>query len=449
MQKETIQYNDHPFVKKPHRTLVTMSLPVLLSLIVEPLTGLADTAFVSRLGTTPLAALGVGTIVLSSLFWAFNFLNIGSQTEVAQAFGRKDTDTVRQVASSALTLSAIIAGIVVLLVYAFVNPIVQAMGAEGAVLQQAVTYTRIRMFGGPAILITMAAFGVCRGLQDMKTPLYVAALVNILNCILDPLMIFGLLGFPEMGIVGAAIATVVSQWIGAIIVLIVLVKRLSLSMNFQWHQCKNFLNIGRDLFIRTGLLTLFLALTTRSATAMGAEYGAAHQAIRQFWVFTAYLLDSFGITGQSLVGYFLGALAIKHARAVAKHVCLWSCLIGLVLTIFMLACTRWIIALLVPAGAVVVFVPAWYMAALLQPLFALAFATDGIHWGTGDFAFLRNVVILATALSTAILFLNPVSSLAMVWCILGVWAAVRGLFGLLRVWPGIGKSPLAIEVKYS
>ena len=69
----------HPFIHAPNTTLIYMSLPVLLSLIAEPLTGLVDTAFVSRLGSISLAALGVGTVGLSGIFWIFNFLGIGTQ----------------------------------------------------------------------------------------------------------------------------------------------------------------------------------------------------------------------------------------------------------------------------------------------------------------------------------------------------------------------------------
>jgi len=79
---------DHPFHDASHKTLVTLSIPVMFSLVAEPLTGLVDTAFMARLGSSPMAALGVGTTILSGTFWAFNFLGIGSQTEVAQRVGQ-------------------------------------------------------------------------------------------------------------------------------------------------------------------------------------------------------------------------------------------------------------------------------------------------------------------------------------------------------------------------
>ena len=96
---------DHSFVRHPHRTLVRLTVPVLISLIAEPLTGLADTAFVARLGATPLAALGVGTVLLSSVFWVFNFLGIGTQTEVAHALGNPGDTRARDANGLALALS--------------------------------------------------------------------------------------------------------------------------------------------------------------------------------------------------------------------------------------------------------------------------------------------------------------------------------------------------------
>ena len=92
----------HPFIRSPHRTVLTLSIPVLVSLIAEPLTGLVDTAFVARLGAESLAALGVGTAALSSVFWVFGFLGVGSQTEVAQALGNGRPNRAARVAGLAI-----------------------------------------------------------------------------------------------------------------------------------------------------------------------------------------------------------------------------------------------------------------------------------------------------------------------------------------------------------
>jgi MATE family multidrug resistance protein len=99
---------------------------------------------------------------------------------------------------------------------------------------------------------------------------------------------------------------------------------------------------------------------------------------------------------------------------------------------------------MVPMTALGVFVPAWKVFSLSQPLNSLAFLTDGVHWGTGDFAYLRDVMLLASLSGIAGLYLLEhlgTSSLQLVWTLTAGWMSLRAVFGLLRIWPGIGKSP--------
>jgi MATE family multidrug resistance protein len=109
----------------------------------------------------------------------------------------------------------------------------------------------------------------------------------------------------------------------------------------------------------------------------------------------------------------------------------------------MLLATGPVMALLVPESARVAFLGAWWMAALFQPLNSLSFVTDGIHWGTSDYRFLRNAVATATgALLLALVEGRTGFDLTYVWLITGVWIAVRAGFGVARIWPGLGAAPL-------
>jgi MATE family multidrug resistance protein len=139
----------HPFERHPHRTLVRLSIPVMLSLVAEPLTGLVDTAFVARLGAAPLAALGVGTVLLSSTLWIFNFLGVGTQTEVAHALGARDGARAREVSGVALALSLAVGAALALVLWPLLGPIARAMGATAAIELDAVTYLEIRLLGAP------------------------------------------------------------------------------------------------------------------------------------------------------------------------------------------------------------------------------------------------------------------------------------------------------------
>ncbi len=439
----TIQ--DHPFVKRPNRTLLALSIPVLFSLIAEPLTGLVDTAFVAKLGAESLAALGVGTAALSSVFWVFNFLGIGTQTSVAQALGQEDDERAARITGLALLLSALFGVMLIVIGWLVANPVAGLLGAEGAVQAQAVEYMRLRLFGAPAVLAMLTAFGALRGVQDMRTPLWIALVVNAVNIVLDALIIVGYDGLiPAYGIAGAAMATVFAQWLGAIWAVTAVLRKLGRPTQLYLGEAKDLLQIGGNLFLRTGLLTLFLLLTTRVATQIGVQSGAAHQAIRQFWLFAALGLDALAITAQSLVGYFIGSDWIEQAKRVAKYSCVWGLGLGVIMALGMWLGMDWIASILVPETAVVVFSGAWLMSAFLQPVNSLAFVTDGVHWGTADFAYLRNAMFIATGLGSIGLLLIDQSAegaLTWVWAVTAVWITIRAAFGIIRIWPAIGHSP--------
>ena len=205
------------------------------------------------------------------------------------------------------------------------------------------------------------------------------------------------------------------------------------------------MSIGSDMFIRTALLNLFIAYTTRGANSIGADAGAAHQIVRQMWVFTALTLDAFAAAAQSLVGFFIGQGSIKIARKVASTGMVWSIGSGAVLGILMWLGRSWVIQLMVPDSSIQLFLGAWLISAIGQPINAVSFLTDGVHWGTGDFPYLRNAMIVVSIigmLSLWILERSGQNSLEWIWIITTLWVTLRAIFGAIRIWPGIGKSPL-------
>ncbi len=433
----------HPFIEQPHRTLIRLSIPVLLSLTAEPITALIDTAFISSLGVVPLAALGVGTTALSSLFWMFSFLGVGAQTEIAQLFGRGKKQQAGSILSLTLLLSFLAGVLIILIISPSAEWLTRVLGASGAVQENAISYMRIRLFGAPAVLLTLTAFGALRGIQDMRTPLWVALGLNGLNIILDWALIFGKGPFPVLGVEGSALASTISQWLGALAGLVLVSRKIRLSRTFQMRETLKILRIGGDMFIRTGMLNLFLIYTTRAANQIGPNAGAAHQVLRQMWVFTALTLDAFASTVQSLVGYFIGQASVSKAKFVVRVVMVWSLGTGIVLGLLMIGGQDLVIRYLVPPSAAAVFLPAWLVSALSQPLNSIAFLTDGVHLGTGDYRFLRNAVLassLAGILGMWLLERSGSGTLSWIWIMVTIWIILRSTLGILRIWPGIGNS---------
>jgi MATE family multidrug resistance protein len=267
--------------------------------------------------------------------------------------------------------------------------------------------------------------------------------VNALNILLDWLLIFGIGPFPTMGVEGSALASTISQWLGALAGVGLVIRRLQPSLRFQARQTLKFLRIGGDMFIRTGVLTLFVAYTTRVANQIGPAAGAAHQVLRQMWLFTALAMDAFAATVQSLVGFFIGRGSVTNAKFVTRVALAWSLGTGFALSGLMAAGQGMVVRYLVPVSAAAIFIPAWWVSTLSQPLNSIAFLTDGVHMGTGDFAYLRNAVLIASLVGTLGLWLlerSGTSTLIWVWILTGIWILLRGSLGLLRIWPGIGNS---------
>jgi len=438
-----MENQEHPFTKSPNRTLLVLSIPVLLAMMAEPLTALVDTAFISSLGSISLAALGVGTTALSSLFWIFNFLGIGSQTEVAQADGRGQSEQARKIASLALGMALGFGSLLIISLYPTSHALAGLMGASGPVQDAAVDYMQVRLFGAPAVLVMMVSFGVLRGLQDMRTQFWIVLGVNALNIVLDWLLIFGRGPVPAMGVAGSALASTASQWLGALTSLVVIARRLGLTGSFSLQDVTKLLRVGGDLFVRTGLATFFLAYTTRAATQAGADVGAAHQAIRQVYMFTSLALDAYATTVQSLVGFFIGRNEFDWAKRVVRVGVNWSLWTGGILGILMWLGRGSVITFLIPESAASVFLPAWAISSISQPVNSLAFLTDGAHWGTGDYRYLRNAMMVATLTGIIGILLIPPDNpgaLFWIWVVTGGWVIVRAAFGILRIWPGIGRN---------
>jgi multidrug resistance protein, MATE family len=435
----------HEFDQRPHRTLLMLSLPALVSLIAEPLTGLVDTAFITRLGSESLAALGVGTTLLSASYWIFNFLGIGVQSEVAHNFGKGSNRRARDLNSLAVALGVGFGLLMLVLGWPAASSLAQMMGAEGQTQTAAQQYLQIRLLAAPAVLVMGTCFGSLRGLQKMRTPMVIALLVNLLNVVLDAALIFGYGPIPAYGIAGAAWASTISQWLGAAMALWAVGSALGWTPKLRLADVSVLMKIGGDMFLRTAFLTGFLVLGTRAATQIGPEAGAAHHVIRQVYLFSALALDAVAITAISLIGWYVGSGLIGGARRVAALTCGWSLALGVVLLAAMIIGQDAVIAAFVPADAVDVFLSAWLVSAAVQPVNALCFATDGIHWGTRDFAYLRNGMFVACGLSIPVLLLvNPshADALTHIWWITGAWVLLRAAVGLIRVWPGIGAAPI-------
>lgn len=414
-------------ITETDKAIFRLAIPALGALAAEPLVSLVDTAFVGRLGAASLAALGIDAAILGFAFFVFTFLAYATTPLIASAVASGDDRQAASLAGQALILGVGFGLVGAVILVSAAGSLVEFMGASGEVVDPAISYLRIRAIGLPAVLLITAANGIFRGVQDTLTPLLVTIGLSLVNLILDPVLIFEL----DLGVQGAAIASVVAQWGGALAFVWLLAGgRSGLPLVGGIPRIRDLgslLGAGSALSVRSLALVSFFALTTRTASEMGVVEVAGHQVALQVWIFLALAVDAIAIAAQALIAASLGQGDNQEARVTADRMLAWALVWG-----GLLGLAFWLLRGVLPTWfssdpeVVLVVTSLMPFVALTQPLNAVVFVWDGIYIGAGAFRFLGGWMVVAALLGAI--------GLASVTTIAGVWWVVTALM-VFRVLP--------------
>ncbi|MDJ0961965.1 MAG: MATE family efflux transporter [Acidimicrobiia bacterium] len=395
------------------REILRLAVPALGALAADPLVSLVDTAFVGRLGADALGSLAIAVAVFTLAFAVFNFLAYGTTPMIARAIGGGDLAAAGRIALTATVIGAALGILTAVIVATFATPFLEVLGAGPDTLAGAEQYLRIRALALPAMMLVTVGHGVFRGYQDTRTPMIVTFGLNAVNLVLDPIFIFGL----DAGLAGAAWATVVAQWLGAVWFLSLLAVRRE-AMAISWArprrtELRAFLGASQALVLRTFALLGTLTVATAVAARIGTVEVASHQVASQVWLFLALVVDALAIAGQAMIGKAL-AIDRTHAREIAARLLGMGLVGGLLLGAVVAAGVGVLPTWFTDDTAVIDQVRGiyWFIV-VMQPLNAAVFVYDGIGIGAGSFGYLAGSMVLAGALSTAAL--------------LAVWALSLGL----------------------
>jgi putative MATE family efflux protein len=427
-----------PFRREPlDGEILRLALPALGALIAEPLYILADTAVVGHLGVDQLGGLAVASSILLLLYSIFIFLAYGTTAAVARLLGAGREGEAAHQAVQGMWLAFLVGlGLIVVGLVA-AEPLVAALGATGAVRENALVYLRISLIGIPAQLVVLAGTGYLRGLQDTRTPLVVALASAAGNLVLELVLIHGL-GF---GIGASALSTVLAQ-IGSAVVYVVWVGRAvrqhQVGLAPRGATLRRLAVVGGDLFVRTIALRGALIVSTAVATRLGTVALAAHQIAFQIWNLLALALDAIAIAGQALVGRYLGADDVATARRAGRRMMEWGLLAGVGLGVVTIA-LRTVLPHIFTDDSSVIAVTAFVLVFVgaMQPVNGVVFVLDGLLIGAGDLRFLAVAMLIPSALFVV----AALAVLAFGGGIGWLWAALFGLMvgrliGLGARWRG-------------
>jgi putative MATE family efflux protein len=213
--------------------LKKMTKQVLFGMLLLMSFNLIDTYFIGLLGTDPLAAISFTFPVTFTIISLSIGLGIGTSAVIAKARGANLLEQAKDDGLGALILSFVLVAILAFLVYLFTDEIFTLLGANSDLLPMIHAYMDIWYIGAVFLMSPMVGNSILRASGDAKTPSIIMAISGLINAILDPLLIFGIGPFPELGIQGAAIASVIAWGVGLVIVIYVLaVKRKLIWIRF-------------------------------------------------------------------------------------------------------------------------------------------------------------------------------------------------------------------------
>jgi putative MATE family efflux protein len=412
------------------REILRLALPALGALAAEPLYVLADTAVVGHLGRPQLAALGLAGTVLAGAFTIFNFLTYGTTAVVARASGAGQSERAARLAAQALWVAVAIGAALLVVCELAASPLLAALGAHGRSGDLALLYFRIAALGLPAALIALAGQGYLRGVANLRRPLEIVVVANIVNLILEIVFVYGF----GWGMAGSAAGTAIAQAGMGVAFVVELLRPHASSKRPRVAEMAPLVRVGRQIFVRTAALYASFLVAASVLARVGDAPLGAHQIAFQLFVFIALLLDAVAIAGQVIVGRMLGAGDAAGAYTAARRMIGWSVGLGAIFGVLLLALEPWLPRLFTSDPEVLHAADQiWVLFAVMQPLAGAVFALDGILIGASDTSYLMWSMLAA---SFGVFVPIAFASLAFGWGIVGVWAGLDALIAARLIFLG-------------
>jgi MATE family multidrug resistance protein len=296
-----------------YREVWTLAYPAILTMMSQTVMSLVDAMMVGRLGKLELAAVGLAGTLVWCIFSFFNGTVTGVNTFVAQYYGAGEHEKCGTVAWHGLYL-CLLFGIILAGLGYWGHIFFDLMRPSSQVRQLGSLYARIRMAGGGFFTAYLCLSCFFRGIGNTKTPMVVVIVANLINIVFDYLLIFGKLGFPQLGVRGAAIATVFANFVAALILLVIFLSRRydqlfasRRTSRLRLSEIRRLLRLGTPIgvqyFLEMGSFLIFAAMIGR----MGDDQLAANTAAIRLMHISFMPAFGISIAATSLVGQYLGA----------------------------------------------------------------------------------------------------------------------------------------------
>ena len=419
-----------------NREIFRIAIPNIISSITVPLMGIFSTAIAGHWGDSArtIGALAIGVSIFNFIYWNCSFVRMSTSGFTAQAFGAGDFHETTVMLARAVAVSLLLGAAVLLLQYPLGMVSLWMMQGDDMVAD----YFFARIWAVPAGIMLFGLNGWFTGMQNAVIPMCTSIIVNVVHALCSLWFAFGL----DLGIVGIAYASVVAQWAGLLISVILLIalfrktlRRIDLRSALDLKPMKEFFKVNFDIIIRTFCIVSVYTFFTAASSRLGdGIILAVNTILMELFTLFSYMNDGFAFAAEALTGRFVGARDEHSLRQCIWRCVAWSVGISLLCTGIYAGWWRDMFMLFLnddAAGVAAMFATAhryigWIMAIPLAA--AVPFTLDGVMVGATLTRIMRDSMLVSTAAYFAIYYgLSPLIGNDALWFAFTLYMVVRGI----------------------
>lgn len=416
-----------------NREIFRLTVPNVISNITVPLLGMADVAIAGRIGgDVTIGALAIGTTIFNFIYWNCAFLRMGTSGLTAQSFGANDRAECNALLVRALAVAMVLSAVLLLLQKPLAVGALYIMGGSETVSNMAYEYVMTRIWAVPAAISVFALQGWFIGMQDSKTPMWVAIFANVVNIAFSLLFTF----VYGMGVVGIALGTVVSQYMSLILALVIFrVKYYSgespieIRASLRMREMLRFFQVNRDVFLRTFCVVIAYTLFTKMSAYYGDVVLATNSLLMQLFTLFSYMVDGVAYAAEAISGRCVGERNYEKLRRASKAFMIWGASVAALYVGVYLVAWEEILMLFSPSAEVMACAGEYIGWIIAVPLVCFVpFMIDGIMLGATRTAPLRNTVAISLAIQIILLLvLKDIAGNIAVWVSFLAFLLMRGV----------------------
>ena len=315
-------------IKEINKKILSMILPITVENILQMVAGIVSMGMVGRIDVLAISALGISMRITQLVWGLFKGIAIGATVFVAQYYGAGEHKKMLTVIQQTMLSTIAVVVVLEILIFWGAPALLSIFNPSAELLKQAVIYLRLVSLGLPFLAMMLVIGGVLQGMGNARTPMFITMLMNIVNIVVGYLLIFGKMGFPAMGIRGAAIATVISQIIAVLLGLYALfnkngIMRCYFNKSFftvDISQVREIYKVGLPSSMESIFWQTAAIIITRAILNYGETSFAAHQLGLQAESISYMPAAGFAVAATAFIGQALGAKDKDLAKLYFKQI---------------------------------------------------------------------------------------------------------------------------------